>query len=146
MLPFDWRDSGNNRDEMMQRLAPNWPEESPDFGVSYHLSAALDADADVFAAAPPGTAADRRARRHAARQGDQRRALLVHGRQGPTTRASAVHSAYFAEDGWTTAACVNDPDYGCRRPFLIIISDGDDVCKGEDATADVSDMKSHSPA
>src|SRR4029079_19220751 len=30
----------------------------------------------------------------------------------------------------------------CRRPFLIIISDGVDTCKGEDATSDVSDMKS----
>ena len=33
-------------------------------------------------------------------------------------------SAYFSEDGWTTAACGNDPDYGCRRPFLVVISDG----------------------
>ena len=51
-------------------------------------------------------------------------------------------SAYFADDGWSAVACENDPEYGCRRPYIILISDGEDVCKGEDATADVSDMKS----
>ncbi len=44
------------------------------------------------------------------------------------------------EGGWKDLACANDPDFGCRRVFLIVISDGEDTIGGENPTADVSDM------
>jgi hypothetical protein len=142
VLPFDWSDAGNNRDLMMQRLAPNWPEESPHFGVSYHLSTALDGDAEVFeprlVGRPPILA---RGDTPLAKAINDVRCWYMGGKAD--NQGKCGESAYFADDGWTTVACGNDPDYGCRRPFLVVISDGDDVCKGEDATADISDMKSH---
>ena len=30
-------------------------------------------------------------------------------------------------------AAANDPDWGCRRKFLLILTDGDDTCAGADA-------------
>jgi len=47
--------------------------------------------------------------------------------------------------GWEELACVNDPEFGCRRPYLIVISDGEDTGGvGEDANADVAALNSHS--
>ena len=145
MIPFNWQDGGANRDLMLQRLAPNWPLESlPNFGVTYHLSTALNMSAEVLEPRLPG-------REPILAQGNTALAKAMNdfrcwymGGKGRHADSKCGDSAYFESDGWSALACGRDPDYGCRRPYLIVISDGNDVCKGEDATADVSDMKSFS--
>ena len=87
----------------------------------------------------------RRSSRAATRRSPRRSTTCAAGTWAarPTTRASAASRRTSPKTAGRTAACGNDPDYGCRRPFLVVISDGEDVCKGEDANADISDMKSH---
>jgi hypothetical protein len=40
--------------------------------------------------------------------------------------------------GWDDIAAVNDSQWGCRRKFLIFLTDGDDTCSGGD-TADMTE-------
>ena len=35
--------------------------------------------------------------------------------------------------GWKDTAAASDPDWACRRKFLLVITDGDDNCAGSDA-------------
>ena len=142
MLPFRWDDGGDNRVAIMQRLAPNWPEQSPDFSVSYHLASSPDA-LSVYgprvAGRPPLVGVGNSPIE--ASLNDFR--CWYMGNKGKNPTGKCGDSAYFNE-GWSAAACANDPEYGCRRPYLLLISDGDNTCQGENATADLSDMKSFS--
>lgn len=145
LLPFRWEDAFDHRDEILQRLAPNWPEEFPRFGVAYHLSQTADA-IGVF---PPRVAG----RRPLVAKGETPLEASINdfrcwymGGKGTKADAKCGNSAFFEEDGWSAAACAEDAEYGCRRPFLLIISDGENTCSGEDATSDLSDMKSFSGA
>ena len=142
LLPFHWDDDGNNRNAILQRLAPNWPEQSPDFSVSYHLSSAPGA-LSVFTPRVPG-------RPPLVGVGDSPLEASLNdfrcwymGNKGKNPTGKCGQSAYFNE-GWSAAACSNDPEYGCRRPYLLVISDGANTCSGENPTADLSDMKSFS--
>ena len=58
-------------------------------------------------------------------------------------RESGAKIAY--EYGWQQIAAdptFGDPDYECRRPYAILITDGEDNCEGENPTADINDFDS----
>ena len=135
MLPFDWQNT--HKMSFLQRLAPNWPDQDPRFGVADHLE--LDSSGFYrprFAGRPPIVAA-----------GDTPLGKAINdarcwymGNKG--TGSNKCSDSAFFDAGWSEVACTFDSEYGCRRPFLIIITDGDDTCAGENPGADVSDMKS----
>lgn len=147
-LPWDWLNS--NKQEFLKRLAPNWNGSgTPDFGIAGYF--------DDFAADASGTR----------RLKDDGQVPLV--AEGDTALARAMvdfrcwymgtsderghtvgkcRSTPFGTDtaGWRNIACQSnggDPNFGCRRPFLIIISDGDhdsNSCQEQAGVAAVSDM------
>ncbi|HEY9421679.1 MAG TPA: PilC/PilY family type IV pilus protein, partial [Thermoanaerobaculia bacterium] len=49
-------------------------------------------------------------------------------------------SAY--NPGWEAVAQRYDSEWGCRRPYLIVISDGGDTCPGENPCADTANLNS----
>lgn len=145
MLPFDW--TNDNRMAFLQRLAPNWPEDSvPDFGVTAHLQPSLASftapvGEQVFVPVSPG-------REPIVAVGDTPLGKAINdvrcwymGDRGTGNGGKCRSSAFF-DAGWSEVACSFDSEYGCRKPFLIMITDGDDTCAGENPGADVSDMKS----
>jgi hypothetical protein len=138
MLPFDWQT--DNKTEFLQRLAPNWPEETPDFGVAGHLEAGFGADAGAYVSRIPG-----RGPLVAAGESPIGKALLDfrcwYSGPGAVKCKSASQTAFF-EAGWSQIACTYDSDYGCRKPFQILISDGVDTCGGENPSADVAALNS----
>jgi hypothetical protein len=150
VLPFDWDDS--NKTEFLRRLAPNYPFGDAVFGVSTHLTDALSNGADGAGAdiglAP---ALARRPPIIASGVTPLGKAMLdfrcwYTGSETPDGRAvpkcdSMEETAFFEDAGWAGAACDLDPEFGCRRPFLILISDGIDTCAGESPVADISDLK-----
>ncbi len=139
MLPFDWQT--DNKTEFLQRLAPNWPEESPDFGVARHLAPGSGPQAGVFVARSAG-----RKPLIAAGETPLGKALLdfrcwYTGPDG--NKCKSKNETAFYAGGWSQTACTYDSDYGCRKPFSILISDGADTCGGENPSADVGSLKSH---
>ena len=44
--------------------------------------------------------------------------------------------------GWEAVAQRYDKEWGCRRPYLIVISDGGDSCAGENPCADTANLNS----
>ncbi|HVR28387.1 MAG TPA: PilC/PilY family type IV pilus protein [Thermoanaerobaculia bacterium] len=142
MLPFHWEDGRSHKNAILQRLAPNWPEQNPDFSVAHHLTetpGALSVHGPRVAGRPPLVAVGSTPLE--ASLNDFR--CWYMGNKGKNPSGKCGDSAFF-EEGWSQAACANDPEYGCRRPYLLIISDGANTCSGENATADLSDMKSFS--
>jgi hypothetical protein len=59
---------------------------------------------------------------------------------GPVGKCREAGDVIPFEEGWVEVAPGKDPDFECRRPYAIIITDGEDTCRGEDPTADVVDF------
>jgi Tfp pilus tip-associated adhesin PilY1 len=140
VLPFDW--SNPQKTQFLQRLAPNYAVDTPvDFGVGSFLR---------DSASVPGLLEPRlssRAPIMAVGNTPLGKAILdfrcwylgTNGQSGNKCSAAAASAA-----GWAEVACTYDAEYGCRRPYLILISDGDDNCPGENPAADTAAMNSHS--
>ena len=125
VVPLDWKD--DRRDDIQRRLAPNLalnPAAAPDFRV-----------APYFADAPRNGEDFLRLESEAARP------FLAFG---STPLGNSVRSfrEWYAgceqgscpnRSGWKDVAAAQDPDWACRRKFLLVITDGDDTCPGADA-------------
>jgi hypothetical protein len=59
---------------------------------------------------------------------------------GPSGKCRDGNSTIPFDDGWQQIADGRDPDYECRRPYAILITDGEDTCGGENPTADINDF------
>ncbi|MDH3254563.1 MAG: PilC/PilY family type IV pilus protein [Acidobacteriota bacterium] len=59
---------------------------------------------------------------------------------GPAGKCRESGDTIPFETGWQQLADGRDPDFECRRPYAILITDGEDTCEGESPTADVNDF------
>ncbi|MEE8147794.1 MAG: hypothetical protein V3T24_09335, partial [Longimicrobiales bacterium] len=124
LLPWDW--TTDNHLEFLQRLAPNYPQSLPNFGVADHLS---DTPDPVVGVHPPRILT--------------RKPIVAMGEtpldnamfdfrcwyQGNTGPGGGCSDTFLHDTGWyREVACDNDPEFGCRRNFFIIISDGFNTC------------------
>ena len=145
VLPFHWNDT--HRTDMLRRFDPAVNTDSPagvgDFGVARHFGEPGPGGAlKVVSLAPPLVAADRSPLAKALN--DVRCWYLGESGQAGSNKCQGTKFVQFGP-GWEGTACGKDPAFGCRRPYLIVISDGEDTGgKGEDANADVGAMHSHS--
>lgn len=146
MIPFDWRTE--NHEQFLHRLAPNLaanPAASPEFRIApYFQDQAVTVDGDPFhelvnVGIRPLAAADMSP---LAKTVNDARCWYL-GKLGRGAIGKCKNSAFF-EEGWESLACKYDTEFGCRRPFFIVISDGEDNIPGEDATADVAALNSQS--
>ncbi|HSL82173.1 MAG TPA: hypothetical protein VLF66_05320, partial [Thermoanaerobaculia bacterium] len=123
MIPLTWE--ADNRARILDRLAPNRAlgETRPDFTVARYLEDApggrgvleledpLARPLIAFGATPLGNSI----------------------RDFRTWYAGCPQGACPRGSGWQDVAAANDPDWGCRRVYLLVLTDGDDTCPGADA-------------
>jgi Tfp pilus tip-associated adhesin PilY1 len=134
ILPFDWNSS--NRTALLQRLAPNVNNSSPvDFGTASHLQPSLFADMlePVYAGRAPLIAVG---------NSPLSKSILDFRCWYTGSDSNKCGASATADVGWGDTACTFDPEFGCRRPYLILISDGGDNCHGENPSADTAGMNS----
>lgn len=142
LMPFDW--DNTQRAPLLKRVAPSLEFSStPDFrGASYYEDTANGNDILALrsTSAIPLLALDRSPL--AKTLNDVRCWYL--GDEGQAA-SNKCQGAVFFDKGWEELACENDSAFGCRRPFLIVLSDGEESGGGgEDANADVGALESHS--
>lgn len=132
MIPLDWQSS--HRTDILRRLAPNTVLDAgaaPDFRV-----------ATYFADNRQGTEAFLRLKNESVRP------LLADGSTplGNSVRAFRTWYAGCPQGtcpqggGWKDIASVRDPDWHCRRKFLLVITDGDETCNGADACSGTASL------
>ena len=125
VIPLDWQ--SDHRTDILRRLAPNTaldPSATPDFRTSVYFADQRRAGEDFL-----------RLKNEAARP------LVATGSTplGNSVRAFRTWWAGCPQGtcpkgtGWKTVATAQDPDWNCRRKFLLILTDGDDTCGGADA-------------
>lgn len=152
MIPFHW--SLDRRSQFLDRLAPGYSSSSqPDFRGASFFRDGLESGAAAAAASVGANAADLPLQL----KSQVRRPLLALDRS-PLARAINDMRCWYlgqnsqgsnkchddnpvVETGWEELACQFDNQFGCRKPYLIIISDGEDNSSGENPTADVSDLQ-----
>ncbi|HSF41531.1 MAG TPA: hypothetical protein VLT87_17155, partial [Thermoanaerobaculia bacterium] len=132
VVPLDWK--VDHREDILRRLAPNLALDAsatPDFRI-----------ATYFKDDRGGSEAFLRLKSEPARP------FLA---QGSTPLGNSVRSfrTWYAGcpqgtcpkgTGWKSTAAAQDPDWGCRRKFLLVITDGDDTCGGADACAGTASL------
>ena len=133
MLPFDWR--SEQKTEFLQRFAPNYGAGSPDFGIASYFKDQKDAVTSLLKL-----------------ESSNQIPLFASG-PSPLSKAVVDFRCWYLGDsnkcnsdayptGWETLAGQNDSEWGCRKPYLIVISDGGDSCAGENPCADTADLNS----
>lgn len=132
VIPLDW--NTDHKTDILHRLAPNLsldPTAAPDFRTSVYFANQRRAGEDFL-----------RLKDEAARP------FVATGSTplGNSVRAFRTWWAGCAQgtcpkgSGWKDVAAANDPDWGCRRKFLLILTDGDDTCGGADACASTASL------
>ena len=133
VLPLDW--ASDNKDAFLQRLAPNHLAGSPDFGIASYFRD--DPESDGFL--HPKSAAQ---------------IPLIPSGETPIGRASGDFRCFYRGNtdnkcpseiyntGWDTIAKDNDPEWGCRKPYQIVLSDGLDTCGGPNPASDTANLNS----
>lgn len=132
VLPFDWR--VENKEELLNRLAPSQADGAPDYRIASYYENKADATTGTLKLLNP-----------------DRSPLFA---SGPTPLGKAINDFrcfYLGEGGkcrdvaynpgWEALDILYDRDTGCRRPYLIVISDGSDTCKGEDPCAETANFR-----
>jgi hypothetical protein len=146
-IPFDWATSDGNREEMLDRLAPHRA------GLRhFDMASYFDDDPNLEGVHPLKNPAQ--APIIAVGQTTLGRALVdlrcwYMGTSGKGPLRAKCRDTPWGTDfaGWRHLACAEDPDFGCRRPFMVLITDGGDDskdCSENNPTAAVSDMNQFS--
>jgi hypothetical protein len=140
-IPYHWNISSHQ--EVLRRLNPNHGSSTPDYGVAGYFSDTPTATGYLAlkdASKRPIVAAGETAFGKAI---NDYRCWYLGPNIGPAGKCREGTSTIPFEDGWQQIAEDRDPDYACRRPYAILITDGEDTCEGESPTADVNDFDSY---
>ena len=147
VLTLDWRASDGNKNEMLQRLAPNLRSQglgaTPDFGIGSYFT-----DATTFPNGGSGVNST-----HGLKNPGE--IPLIACGNSPLGRAINDFRCWWngsADNkckgtraytrGFESLALQFDPEWGCRRPYLLLISDGEDNSTAEAPNADVANLNS----
>lgn len=128
-LPFDWNTS--NRNEIIRRLAPNLrgSETVPDFGQARYFQYVTQTDPSPVGSVANPPLVD-----------DLQVPLLAQGNT-PLGNSMDDFRDWYAGchdqevcppgGGWVDQALADDPLFGCRGKYILILTDGLDTCGGE---------------
>lgn len=131
LLPFDWR--SDQKAEFLQRFAPNHGAGTPDFRIASYFKDSADA---ATGALPLNDAAQI--------------PLFAAGPSSLGTTVTDFRCWYLDDDnkckndnyptGWATVASQHDSEWGCRKPYLIVVSDGGDSCPGPNPCSETANL------
>jgi len=126
VIPLDWKHK--NKDRLLARLAPrlggNDPDTDPEaFAVATYLADARQSD-DQFLRA----------------KNEAQKPLFPNGSTPLGYSLKSLREWFRGcengscpqDTGWDDVAAVSDPQWECRKKFLIVLTDGDDTCPGRD--------------
>ncbi|HYU31190.1 MAG TPA: PilC/PilY family type IV pilus protein [Thermoanaerobaculia bacterium] len=147
LLTLDWRTSDGNKNEMLRRLSPNLRSQglsaTPDFGIASYFEDLAD-----FPNGGSGSNASLSLR-------DSGEIPLIAYGNSPLGRAindfrcwwngnddNKCNGTRAYSQGFEALALQFDPEWGCRRPYLLVISDGEDNSTQESPSADVANLNS----
>ena len=136
LLPLDWRTE--NKDSFLNRLAPNQADGTPDFRIASYFKNSPDLTTGVLPLVDPG-----RSPMFGTGPSPLSK-MVVDFRCWYQGEGNKCNDEAFNPGGWETLAKAHDSEWGCRRPYLIVISDGGDSCTGENPCADTADLNSKS--
>ena len=139
-LPYHWEFT--HREEFMRRLAPNWTPGKPfvelDFGVAPYFT---DVPNEIGFLEPQNTA---------------QIPLIPFGGSALAEALTDWRCFYLGTDeggnkckqvdqpfgkGWDWLAPQYDLEWGCRRPRILVISDGENNCKANDPASGTANLK-----
>jgi hypothetical protein len=134
LLPLHW--SETNKEEFLNRMAPNQAGGTPDFRIASYFKDSPDAATGVLQEATSGQVP-----------------LFASG-ASPLGKMVVDFRCWYLGDGskcnesaynpgWEAIAKTKDSAWGCRRPYLIVLSDGGDSCPGENPCADTASLNSN---
>ena len=132
MLPFDWRT--DQKTEFLQRFAPNHGVGSPDYRIASYFEQGADASTGVLPLK------------------DSSQIPLLASGPSPLGAATIDFRCWYLDDsnkckndlynpGFESTAAKFDSEWGCRRPYLIVVSDGGVSCQGPSPCNDTADLK-----
>lgn len=130
VVPQDWQTPHGN--DVLARMAPNGNPTAPDFRTSAYLQDR-----------PVGSETFLRLK------DANQRPLIASGASPLGASINSFRKWWsgcttgICSTGWASVAQVQDPDWACRRQYLIVLSDGDDTCSGLDACTQVSELSSY---
>lgn len=131
-LPFDWRT--DHKAEFLQRFAPNYGAGTPDFRIASYFKN----DVDPATGALP--------------LNDASQIPLFAAGPSPLGNMITDFRCWYLDDdskcksdsyptGWESTAAKYDSEWGCRKPYLIVVSDGGDSCVGPNPCSDTANLK-----
>lgn len=132
VIPLDWLD--RHQDDVLARLAPNLavdPFAAPDFRTAAYFQDHA-APGEPFLRLPDEIA----------------RPVVPYG---PTSLGWTIRDfrGWFdgctqcsTQTGWDDVAAMEDPDWGCRRLHLLVITDSQEDCNAYDPCADIASLRS----
>ncbi len=136
LLPLDWRTE--NKNDFLDRLAPNQSDGPPDFRIASYFKGSPDLTTGVLPLEDPG-----RSPMFGTGPSPLSK-MVVDFRCWYQGEGNKCDDEAFNPGGWEGLAKTHDSEWGCRRPYLIVISDGGDSCTGENPCADTADLNSKS--
>jgi hypothetical protein len=125
VIPLDW--NNDHKTDILRRLAPNQvltPAAAPDFRIAPYL-ANLPAGSDSFLRLKDTTGVTR--------------PLIAAGSTPLGNTINAFKTWYSTGcpsctpkvTSWKSTAASQDSEWGCRRKYLLVITDGDETCNGD---------------
>ena len=151
MIPFHW--NLDRRSQFLNRLAPGYGSSAqPDFRAASFFEDAPAATGGILSGLtedPPLQFKNSSRRPLLALDNSPLQRAMVDmrcwylGLRGKGSNKCKAENP-VVEVGWEERACEFDSQFGCRKPYLIIITDGEANTGGQNATASVSDMQNAS--
>jgi hypothetical protein len=132
MLPFDWRT--DQKTEFLKRFVPNHELAAPDFRIASYFKKEADASTGLLPLNDPS------------------QIPMIAAGPTPLGAATIDFRCWYLDDsnkcgddlynpGFESRAAKYDSEWGCRRPYLIVLSDGGMSCQGPNPCNDTADLK-----
>ncbi len=152
VIPLDWDD--DHQAEILARLAPAGGVPGGSFDVSPYFrdvarGTCSGAGSPCFKDSDCDGSATCGSREDFLRLKDEAKRPIIADGATPLGNAVRDFRAWYRgcargncrDDGWEDLAAVLDPDWACRKKYLLVITDGDDTCSGPDACSGTASLR-----